>query len=169
MRIVVFGDSFTAGSGVDDDQVWVKRLEIELKQAGIRASVLNFGVGRYGMGQAYLHWQELGRDYNPDLVLIAFQPENLDRNVNVFRPLYYKRVDVPFSKPRFVLQDDRLALYNVPTLPPAELKNVYSSFASHPLAAYEAHYESHEFVSQWWAARHSLSRQQIQSLWTNAK
>jgi len=151
LRIAAFGDSFVAGTGVNDEQVWVKRLEVELKRLGMRVEALNFGVGGFGMDQAYLRWQKLGRAYNPDLVLFAFQPENLDRNVNVFRPLYYKRVEVPFSKPRFLLQDDKLALYNVPTLPTAELKQVYSSFASHPLAAYEAHYESHEFVSQWWA------------------
>ena len=152
LRIAAFGDSFVAGTGVNDDQVWVKQLEVELKRLGMRVEALNFGVGGFGMDQAYLRWQKLGRAYNPDLVLFAFQPENLDRNVNVFHPLYYKRVAMPFSKPRFVPQDDKLAPYNVPTLPPAELKQVYSSFASHPLAAYEAHYESREFVSQWWAA-----------------
>ena len=152
LRIAAFGDSFVAGVGVNDDQVWVKRLEVELNRLGMRVETLNFGVGGYGMDQAYIRWQNLGRAYKPDLVLFAFQPENLNRNVNVFRPLYYRRVAVPFSKPRFVLQNDQLALYNVPTLPTAELKSVYSSFASHPLAAFEAHYESHEFVSQWWAA-----------------
>ncbi|MCY4072522.1 MAG: SGNH/GDSL hydrolase family protein [Chloroflexi bacterium] len=152
LRIAAFGDSFVAGDDVNDDQVWTKRLEIELNRTGLRTEVLNFGVGAFGMDQAYLRWQKLGSAYDPDIVVFGFQPENLDRNVNVFRLLRYRQGGIPFSKPRFVLQDNKLVLYNMPTLTTFELKAAFSSFSSNPLAKFEAFYNSREFVSNWWMA-----------------
>ena len=102
LRIALFGDSFTAGDEVSDDETWGHQLEIKLNQAGIRTEVLNFGVNAYGMDQAFLRWQKVGRDYAPDMVIFGFQPENLNRNVNIFSILYFGR-HLPFSKPRFVL------------------------------------------------------------------
>ena len=102
LRIALFGDSFTAGDEVSDDETWGHQLEIKLNQAGIRTEVLNFGVTAYGMDQAFLRWQKIGRDYAPDMVIFGFQPENLNRNVNIFSMLYFGR-HPPFSKPRFVL------------------------------------------------------------------
>ena len=75
--------------------------EMKLNQAGIRAEALNFGVSIYGMDQAFLRWQNAGRGYAPDIVIFGFQPENLNRNVNIFSTLYYGWNI--FSKPRFVL------------------------------------------------------------------
>ena len=101
LRIALFGDSFTAGDEVSDDETWGHQLEMKLNQAGIRTEVLNFGVGGYGMDQAFLRWQKAGRGYAPDMVIFGFQPENLDRNVNIFSMLHFGTK--PFSKPRFVL------------------------------------------------------------------
>ena len=44
-------------------------LQHKLKDAGIRAEVLNFGVGAYGMDQAYLRWREQGKNFAPDIVI----------------------------------------------------------------------------------------------------
>ena len=149
LRIAVFGDSFTAGYDVNDDEVWGHQLEIELNQAGIRAEVLNFGVGAYGMGQAYLRWQTLGKRFDPDIVIFGFQPENLNRNVNVFRQLMHAS-GPPFSKPRFVLTNQQLELINSPTLPPEQLIAAFEDFGSHPLAFYEFYYRSRYVASKWW-------------------
>ena len=105
LRIASFGDSFTAGVDVDDHSAWNNQLELSLRQAGYRAEVLNFGVGGYGMGQALLRWRQLGKDFQPDIVIFGFQPENLNRNVNVFRSIYRPETAIPFSKPRFVLAE----------------------------------------------------------------
>lgn len=83
------------------------------------------------MGQAFLRWQMQGKDYSPDIVIFVFQPENLDRNVNVFRPLYTQG-GVIFSKPRFILDDDGLALINSPAMPPEEIMDAFESFDSIP-------------------------------------
>lgn len=156
LRIAVFGDSFTAGDDVSDDEVWGYRLERALNEAGIRAEVLNFGVGAYGMGQAYLRWQRLGKRYSPDIVIFGLQPENLKRNVNVFRQLLH-RSGPAFSKPRFVLIDGALQLLNAPTLPPEQLTRVFENFSEHPLAPYEFYYQSRFRAARWWSASRLLS------------
>ncbi len=150
LRIAVFGDSFTAGDEVKDEETWPHHLELELKRAGIRAEVLNFGVGAYGMGQAYLRWQRVGQPFQPDIVIFGLQPENLKRNVNVFRQMLYA-AGMPFSKPRFALVDQELSLLNAPALPPEQLVAVFEDFASHPLAAWEFHYHSRQVAAQWWS------------------
>lgn len=151
LRIALFGDSFTADDDVNDDETWANQLELALKRNGIRAETLNFGVGGYGMDQAYLRWQKIGRDYQPDIVIFGFQPENLDRNVNIFRHLYINGYGIPLSKPRFILGDSGLELTNSPVVPPEQLIATFESFPSQPLARYEAYYRSRDAASSWWA------------------
>ena len=156
LRIALFGDSFTAGDDVNDDEVWGKQLEVLLNGAGVRAEVLNFGVGAYGMGQAYLRWQMLGKSFAPDIVIFGLQPENLARNVNVFRQLMHPS-GPPFSKPRYYLSGQALELINSPTLPPEQLIAAFSDFGNHPLAPYEYYYGSRYAVSSWWASSRLFS------------
>ena len=156
LRIAVFGDSFTAGDDVRDDEIWAVLLERGLNEAGIRTEVLNFGVGAYGMGQAYLRWQRLGKRFSPDIVIFGLQPENLKRNVNVFRQLLH-RSGPAFSKPRFALIDGELQLLNVPTLPPEHLMDVFENFSDHPLAPYEFYYQSRFRATRWWSGSRLLS------------
>lgn len=156
LRIALFGDSFTAGDDVSDDEVWGHLLERKLKEAGLRAEVLNFGVGAYGMDQAYLRWREQGKRFKPDIVIFGLQPENLKRNVNVFRQLLHPSGPA-FSKPRFALISDELQLLNVPTIPPEQLINVFENFSDHPLAPYEFYYQSRSRAARWWSASRLLS------------
>ena len=157
VRIAVFGDSFTADDDVADNDTWATQLELSLNEAGIRAETLNFGVGGYGMDQAYLRWLKQGRDYQPDIVIFGFQPENLDRNVNIFRHLYIHGYGIPLAKPRFLLRDGELVPLNSPAIPPEELLATFESFASHPLAGYEAYYPSRDTASSWWAGSRLLA------------
>ena len=152
VRIALFGDSFTAGNAVSDDETWGHQLEMRLNQAGIRTEVLNFGVGGYGMDQAFLRWQKMGRDYAPDMVIFGFMPGDLDRNVKVFRGLRAP-TGITFSRPRFVLTESGgLELVNSPTVPPEQLMTVFESFESHPLAKYENQYKSRDEAGQWWTS-----------------
>lgn len=150
IRIAAFGDSFTAGPDVKDDEVWTQVLETALGDRRIRAEVLNFGVGGYGMDQAYLRWRHLGKAFSPDFVIFGFQPENLYRNGSVFRPIYARYTGIPLSKPRYHLEDGELELVNFPAVPPAELMEVYEDFDRHPLSAYEFHYAGANPIPDWW-------------------
>ena len=150
IRIAAFGDSFTANPDVKDDEVWTQVLETALFERRIRAEVLNFGVGGYGMDQAYLRWQNVGKGLSADIIIFGFQPENLQRNVSVFRPIYARNTGIPLSKPRYVLQGDELELINYPALPPSMLMEVYENFDSHPLSAYEFYYSGASPIPDWW-------------------
>jgi len=149
LRIAVFGDSFTEGKEVADEHTWPQHVERRLTKAGIRAEVLNFGVSAYGMDQAYLRWQRLGKAFAPDIVIFGLQPENLKRNVNVFRQLL-NPPGMPFSKPRFALIDHELTLLNSPTLPPDQLIATFQDFARKPLARWEYYYGGRQAAGQWW-------------------
>ena len=165
IRLAAFGDSFTANPDVDDDEVWTQVLESELGDRRIRAEVLNFGVGGYGMDQAFLRWQHLGKAFSPDFVIFGFQPENLYRNANVFRPIYARYTGIPLSKPRYHLEDGKLKLVNFPAMPPEDLMEVYQDFDRHPLSAYEFHYDGASPIPEWWPFRRlaNLVRQAIAS------
>lgn len=151
LRIATFGDSFTFGDEVGPDETWQAALERALRERGVAAEVLNFGVSAYGIDQAYLRWRRDGRRFRPDVVLYGFQAENALRDRNVFRPLYFAGTEVPLAKPRFVVRGDDLELLNVPVLPPDELLPVLAAMPQHPLFAYEGFYAPW-FERHWWLA-----------------
>jgi hypothetical protein len=150
IRIALFGDSFTHGDEVPYQDTWGYQLQELLREQGIDAEVLNFGVPGYGMDQAYLRWQILGQEYAPDIVLFGFQPEDVGRNVNLFRMLLYPETGIPLSKPRYILEDGSLTLVNYPTIPLAEIPDTIASFPDSPLAAYETFYHEDDYSETWW-------------------
>ncbi len=111
MRVSAFGDSFTLGSEVQNQDTW----EEQLHRSDARFEVLNFGMGGYGLDQAYLRYQRDGVAFGSDIVIIGYMSENLCRNVNVFRPFYSDMYSTSlFTKPRFLIEDDRLVLSKNP-------------------------------------------------------
>src|SRR5436853_1531398 len=108
-RISTFGDSFTHGDGVGDKDTWQE----VMMSTNRNLEVLNFGVGGFGLDQAFLRYQQDGAMYNSHIVLIGFLSENIYRSVNVFRPFYSSDTTLPLAKPRYILEDGRLVLlYN---------------------------------------------------------
>jgi len=106
LRVAAFGDSYTHGTDVGNAHTWQAALE----RLDPRMEVLNFGVGAYGLDQAYLRYLEDGRRFEPRVVLIGLMSENINRSVSVFRPFYVANTGAPLAKPRFVLNGDGLAL-----------------------------------------------------------
>jgi hypothetical protein len=104
VRIATFGDSFTHGEEVKNGDTW----EEQLNRLDHNLEVINFGVGGYGLDQAFLRYQKDGARYHPQLVFIGFMEENINRLVNVFRPFYTP--GIPLTKPRFMIQDNQLLL-----------------------------------------------------------
>jgi hypothetical protein len=149
LRIALFGDSFTFGDEVPLEDTWGAALERGLAARGVAAEVLNFGVNAYGMDQAYLRWKRDGRRFHPDVVIYGFQPENVLRDLNVFRPLYFAGTEVPLSKPRLVIDGDELVTLNVPTIPPAEMPQVLATLPEQPLLAHERFYDPW-YAPHWW-------------------
>lgn len=108
IRIAAFGDSFTHCENVKNEDTW----EEQLSSLKTQLEVINFGVGGYGLDQAFLRYQNEGRLYHPHIVLIGFMEENINRLVNVFRPFYFP--GIPLTKPRFIVQKNQLSLLTNP-------------------------------------------------------
>lgn len=107
-RVVAVGDSFTFGSEVSDDQVWLALAE----QRAPATEIVNLGVGGYGQDQALLTLREVGLGLRPDVVVFGFVGEDIERNV----------FDFTFArKPRFVLQDGVLVEVGAPVPSPDAL------------------------------------------------
>ncbi len=98
--ILSYGDSFTDGAEVNDDQTWQYYLSQRLDR-----HVANFGVSGYGVGQALLKYKvKHGEGYRPAAVILAIYEEDLDRAVNRFRPYYLLDTSLRLGfKPRFTI------------------------------------------------------------------
>jgi len=111
VRVSAFGDSFTFGNEVANEETWERQLE----SRDPRFEVLNFGVGAYGLDQAYLRYLHEGIPFNSDIVVIGFMTENIHRNLNVFRPFYHSSYsDNIYTKPRFLLENGHFTLLKNP-------------------------------------------------------
>jgi hypothetical protein len=101
LRVLTFGDSFTFGEEVSDNETFSYYLEKLLPGS----EVINFGIHGYGHDQMLLYLREEGIKYHPDIVILGFVGEDMERNMTSFRD---------YAKPRFVLDGGRLVLTNTP-------------------------------------------------------
>ena len=115
-RLAAFGDSFTHCDDVENDECWTAQLE----QAIPGLEVLNFGVSGYAPDQAWLRYQQEGRQYHPCAVLIGYMVENVNRVVNRFRPFYQPETGITLGKPRFLLDGNGLQLLPSPATSPLD-------------------------------------------------
>lgn len=129
-RVLAFGDSFTAGDGVSNEQRYTDVLESRLE--GVE--VYNFGLPGTGPDQQYLAYREYAADMECDLLLLAPLAENIRRVVARHRIFLDGGEGACYAKPYYELgPDEDLVLRNVPPspdpvrldeLPPAERKHV---------------------------------------------
>jgi hypothetical protein len=150
LRIAVFGGSYTEGTF---DKGWWRVLEQTLNMAGVPAEVLNFGVAGYGMDQAYLRWKRDGVPWHPHLVIFGFAAGNCSDNLNLVRMVKDPDTGVPFTKPRFLLENGALKLINSPTPSPDKIPALMRDLPSWPLVKYDAFYVPDDFRMTLW--RHS--------------
>ena len=108
VRILASGESFTFGAEVADDEAWPARLE----QGHPLWEVCNLGVGAYGTDQALLRLRTTARA-PVDAVLVGLLLENIGRNVNRYRPLWFTQA-LPAAKPRLHLGSTGLELVPLP-------------------------------------------------------
>ncbi|MBP8981119.1 MAG: SGNH/GDSL hydrolase family protein [Syntrophobacterales bacterium] len=106
-RVAVLGDSFTAGLGVKEGEVFTEVLENSL---GEKTEVLNFGINGFGPTQEYLLLKDRVLSYQPDLVLMVFYIGNdFDDTTNLSA-----WID-GYERPRAVLdKTGRVVFTNIP-------------------------------------------------------
>jgi lysophospholipase L1-like esterase len=85
LRVVVLGDSFTYGVGVEDDETFSARLA----ELDPHLEVLNLGVNNYSTTQELLLLRERGLAFEPRVVVLAFfwndVPDSFKREFPAFR------------------------------------------------------------------------------------
>jgi lysophospholipase L1-like esterase len=110
-RVLVFGDSFTAGDAVANQQRYSDLLETILPDT----EVYNYGLSSTGTDQQYLAWRVFAQDIEHDAVVIAVFVENVRRVVAHFRPhrdaAGRERL---YAKPYYTLERGELHLHQVP-------------------------------------------------------
>jgi hypothetical protein len=154
LRIALFGGSYTRGGS---EESWWKVLDKRLSEKGVKAEVFNFGVGGYAMDQALLRWRKDGAPYHPDLVIFGFSAGNLADNLNILRLLQNPDTGIPFTKPRFILDNGALKLINSPTVPPQMLVPRIADLQHWPLLQYDRFYNPGDYQPRWWQASRLLS------------
>ncbi len=111
-RVLLFGDSFTAGEGVSSGQRygdWLSRLLPDL-------DVYNFGMPATGTDQHYLIYREHALEIEHDVLVIAVFVDNIRRVDSRYRWFTDDRGNrLLFAKPYYLLDAaDQLQLHGVP-------------------------------------------------------
>ena len=98
-RILVLGDSYVFGVGVDRSHVFSTRLEELLDASSAqRFEVINMGVSGYSTDQEYLLFRELGKALDPDLIILVVCDNDHFGNSTDF--IYFK-----YYKPYFTMDE----------------------------------------------------------------
>ena len=118
-RVLVFGDSYTAGDGVSNGKRYSDVLERNLNDT----EVLNFGLSGTGTDQQLLIFRQYSTTVDHDAVVISILVENIQRNVLKERT-WVDQDGQPLivPKPWFDLSNSGvLALMGVPVPPPYKM------------------------------------------------
>jgi len=108
--------------------------------------VLNAGVGAYGIDQAYLRAELLLEQYNPDVVILSFISDDINRT----ELSYY-----PYGggwKPYFEYEDGSLVLRNVPVprAPPPQGSHSFQTLRNGLSYSALADFVLNRIAGKWW-------------------
>ena len=113
--IDMYGDSFTYGLEVENNDAWPSKLSEKL-----RCRVRNFGVVGYGTDQSYLRYLHHSGEYSK-IVVLNHLSEDILRNINQFHNLLYPNTEFAL-KPRFIIANNKLTLIKPINLSKLEFK-----------------------------------------------
>lgn len=86
-KIMVIGDSFTFGWGVNRSDRFTDLMEKQLESDGEKVETYNLGVPGLGMRDYRLKLQKYGPRYRPDLIVVAFSRNDIF-NVKLGKEIY---------------------------------------------------------------------------------
>ena len=138
LKILLLGDSYTAGYGVNNEHRFSDLLEIQYD-----CRTINLAVSGYGIDQQVLAYKKFGKQIDHDIVVFVPFLDDLTRScLNARIGLQRstgKKILIP--KPYFLLKDGNLELQNVPVPKKRKLlaEDPAGSPARHRLAAAPQH------------------------------
>lgn len=103
-RVVVLGDSYVWGFGVEEAEIFTTLIENRL---GPKLQVINLGVSGYSTDQELLLYRNEGHRYSPDAVVLVVASNDVADNA---RSVAY----VVYGKPLFDIKGEELVLTNDP-------------------------------------------------------
>ncbi len=80
-RVVLLGDSYTMGTGVEHQETFAYLLQRRLR----KTQSYNFGIGGFGIDQMWLTLRHYALAVEPDLVVLSFIRPNLRRALSAYR------------------------------------------------------------------------------------
>jgi hypothetical protein len=104
-RMLVLGDSYGWGFGVNNDQVFTELMEARHPDW----EIINASVSGYGTVQQYLYLAQRGLLFKPDVVLLLFNDNDFQDNVGLTEYWY--------NKPVVALQDNHYEISGLPVAP----------------------------------------------------
>lgn len=122
-RIVVLGDSYAWGFGVEHQEVFTEIIE----DSQDSLQVINMGVSGYSTDQEYVLLKEEGLRYNPQLVLLMLFENDINHNTLDVNYLKY-------PKPRFSVLDGHLVQANRPSPRIGLLRETHCFLRTHSVA-----------------------------------
>ena len=118
-RILVLGDSYVWGYGVNDEEVFTERL----RQLRPEVEIVNLGVSGYSTDQELLLYGDEGYKYQADEVILVLTENDFIGNLLTQQYVIY-------GKPAFQRQDGGLTLINQPVPPTPWWKHVVAQVAA---------------------------------------
>ncbi len=141
--IICIGNSFTHGDAVLLEDTWTYQLE----QISGR-SVLNLGVGGYGIDQAVLKLKEkFDEGYHADTVILGLIAGDLDRALFTVYNFY---IGGNKTKPKFCFEGDTFRIINQPCLVNEALRQEYNQYRDSELFANNPGFSNMVFDKSFW-------------------
>lgn len=125
-RILFVGDSYTHGSHVKNNEVYTYYLQ----QIMPEWEILNMAVGSTATDQHLITFEQHGKQYNPQIVVLGFFVWDFYRNFTSFRG---------YAKPYFVVENGQVVLKKDHIIPPEELFKKYKTGERALPTWYESH------------------------------
>ena len=106
-RILIFGDSFTAGDNISHGY----RFSDLLNQKLTDIEVCNYGINGTGTDQQYLIFSNECKQIEYDLIILCVTVENIKRNLLKSREFRVNNIgNTLYPKPYFLIKDNKLEL-----------------------------------------------------------
>ena len=101
-RILILGDSYTAGLDYPDEELFTSILEKKLNSINEEFKVINASCPAWGTDQEYIYWITEGIKLDPDYLVLVMAPNDIRES---------------FNKKICVLKEDMSVQINSPSIP----------------------------------------------------